>query len=89
MTTRAIGSSILVVSLLLAACGGGGGGGGGGAKYTPAPPPISVSVTSANVQVNGTQQLTATVSNDPANRGVTWTLTQSGTACSKDRIRWS
>jgi hypothetical protein len=44
---------------------------------------VSVSPTYvANVPVNGTQDFTATVTNDPSNKGVTWTLTQNGKACS-------
>src|SRR2546429_9461071 len=44
-------------------------------------PPIAVSVSppTANVTVNATQQFTATVTNDPSNKGVNWTLTQKGT----------
>src|SRR5256884_9396159 len=47
-------------------------------------PPIAVSVSpaTANVPVTGTQQFTATVTNDAGNKGVSWTLTQSGTVCS-------
>ena len=47
-------------------------------------PPIAVSIspTTANVTVNATQQFTATVTNDPSNKGVNWTLTQGGTLCS-------
>ncbi len=47
-------------------------------------PAISVSVSpgSTLMPVNATQQYTATVRNDPANKGVTWTLTQGGTSCS-------
>lgn len=47
-------------------------------------PAITVSVSSptANVVINTTQQVTATVNNDPSNAGVTWMLTQNGTACS-------
>jgi hypothetical protein len=49
-----------------------------------AAPPISVSVapSTASVAINGTQSFTATVTNDSAAAGVTWTLTQSGVACS-------
>src|SRR5207249_5784645 len=43
---------------------------------------VSVSPGAANVSVNATQQFTATVTNDPSNKGVNWTLTQSGTPCS-------
>ena len=43
---------------------------------------VAVSPGSANVPVRGTQNFTATVGNDAGNKGVTWTLTQGGTACS-------
>src|SRR5205823_6566308 len=47
-------------------------------------PPIAVSIspTTANVSVNAMQQFTATVTNDPSSRGVSWTLTQGGAVCS-------
>jgi len=43
---------------------------------------VSLSQSTATVQVNATQQFTATVDNDPNNKGVSWTLTQNGAACS-------
>jgi dienelactone hydrolase len=43
---------------------------------------ISVSPTSANVVLNGTQAFSGTLTNDPAGNGVSWTLLQNGTACS-------
>lgn len=43
---------------------------------------ISVSPSSASVALTGTQQFFATVANDTSNKGVNWTLTQNGTACS-------
>ena len=48
----------------------------------PAPPPIAVSLAppTASVQVGLTQPFTATVTNDSANKGLTWTL--SGAGCS-------
>ena len=51
---------------------------------TVVPPPISVAVipTSVLMGINTTQDFSATVQNDPADKGVTWSLTQSGTACS-------
>jgi len=51
---------------------------------TVIPPPISVAVTPTSVLmgINTTQDFTATVQNDPADKGVTWSLTQSGAACS-------
>jgi len=43
---------------------------------------VSISPTYANVPVNGPQPFTATLANDTADKGVTWTLTQAdGTAC--------
>ncbi|HXY25342.1 MAG TPA: alpha/beta fold hydrolase [Candidatus Acidoferrum sp.] len=53
----------------------------------PPPPPPAISVTiglgaGISVQINGSTQLTAIVNNDASNKGVTWTLTQNGTACS-------
>jgi dienelactone hydrolase len=47
-------------------------------------PPISVSVGPRSVLmgVNATQQFIATVQNDPADKGVTWTLTDTGAPCS-------
>ncbi len=54
------------------------------ATVTIVPPSIRVSVSPSSVLlgVNASQQFTATVQNDPANRGVIWTLNQSGTVCS-------
>ena len=49
------------------------------------PPPISVSITNKfkDQPVGGPQvTINATVTNDPANAGVTWTLTASGSNCS-------
>ncbi len=46
-------------------------------------PAISVSVSGPTTVAEDTsQQFAATVSNDPANKGGTWTLTQGGAACS-------
>jgi predicted dienelactone hydrolase len=42
---------------------------------------VSVSPISALLPKGITQPFNATVNNDPANAGVTWTLTQNGTAC--------
>jgi dienelactone hydrolase len=43
---------------------------------------VSAAPGGALLPVNIAQQFTATVSNDPANAGVTWALSQAGTACS-------
>jgi dienelactone hydrolase len=55
---------------------------GGGTSSTP-PPAISVSVSAGTttVQAGATTQVTATVTNDPANKGVTWTVSCSPTPC--------
>ena len=43
---------------------------------------VSVTPTSAQVVINSTAMFTPTVNNDSFGNGVTWTLTQNGTACS-------
>ncbi len=62
----------LGLSIWLAACGGGGDS-----------PPVTVSVTSASsaVAAGGSVQVTATVQNDSANGGVTWTVSCSAPQC--------
>jgi hypothetical protein len=73
-----------LVTLALAACGGGWHG-----PYNPPPPPppagaISVSFASvppSAVAVGTTAALTATVANDTANAGVTWTVRCASTQC--------
>src|SRR5216117_1720966 len=64
-TTATVGAGLL----LLAAC--------GSDSLRPAPPPISVSVVplTASLLTSGSQDFTATVANDPSNRGVTWSIT--------------
>jgi Neuraminidase (sialidase) len=59
---------------------------GCGSSTSAPPPPLSVSVspTSAGIPVNATQQFTATLQNDPSNKGVTWALTQDGASCSSE-----
>jgi hypothetical protein len=60
---------------LLNACGGGSSGGGGG---TPPPQSIIVTISSAppaSMMVGATQGVSATVTNDSANAGVTWSCT--------------
>jgi len=53
------------------------------AVLTITPPPISVTVSPTSVLLGATalQQFTATVLNDPANKGVSWALTQQDTPC--------
>src|SRR5439155_5622283 len=57
---------------------------GSNALTVTAPQSVSVSVspTSASIPVNATQQFTATLQNDPSNKGVTWALMQDGVSCS-------
>jgi dienelactone hydrolase len=43
---------------------------------------VSVTPPTATVQAGDAAQVTATVTNDAANNGVTWVLTQGGTSCS-------
>jgi dienelactone hydrolase len=54
------------------------------ASVTITVPAIGASLTppSATVQAGNAAQFTATVTNDSANNGVTWALTQGGTVCS-------
>jgi len=79
--------AVTLLSILLAIAVSGCHSGTASTLITPPPPPppaISVTVGSgaSSVQVSGSTQLTATVSNDASNKGVTWTLTQNGAACS-------
>ena len=57
-------------------------GGGSNSSPSPDPPAISVTVspTTASVKTGQVQMFTATVANDSANKGVSWTL--SGAGCS-------
>ncbi len=67
----------LVTSALVCGCGG-----SQGAPPAPPPPPaitVSISPQPPSVQVNGSAQFTATVTNDSSNKGVTWSLT--GASC--------
>src|SRR5438552_720536 len=45
------------------------------------PVSVTISPTSASLNASTARQFTATVANDPANQGVTWRLTQSGSSC--------
>lgn len=68
--------SLASIVLVLTACGGGGGG--------SSPPPISVAFASeppSSMVVSGTTSVTATVGNDPAGRGVTWSARCQSTQC--------
>ena len=56
---------------------------GGSDSSSTQQPPVSVAVTIdvATVQPGGTAQVTATVTNDAASRGVTWTVSCAATSC--------
>src|SRR5690348_14976112 len=67
---------MVAAAIILPACGGGG--------HTPPPPPvISVAITSPASaptiqQGQSVSNITATVTNDSANKGVTWSLSGAG-----------
>ena len=68
-------SSIAAIAFVAAACGGGG---------NPNPPAISVGLsptTPSTVTAGQTASLTALVSNDSSNAGVTWSVTCNGSSC--------
>ena len=66
-------ASVILLTSGLAACGGGDAGG----------PPIQVAVSADQTTIDpgATAQVTATVLNDTANRGVTWSLSCSAASC--------
>jgi dienelactone hydrolase len=74
ITTRSLTLIVGAVVLACSSCTGGG---------NSTPPPITVSVTpsTATVQAGATAQFAATVTNDGANKGVTWTVSCSATPC--------
>jgi hypothetical protein len=79
---------LLAIGGLVVICGCGGGGGGGGGYTPPASPPaIFVSISPAaqtNIDQGQTVKFSATVENDSASKGVTWSCSASGltgTAC--------
>lgn len=73
----------LLTTLLVAACCGGG---SSGSLPPPPPPAISLSLSPASPQTIDSAQtvnITVTVTNDTANRGVTWSVTGAGTLSSQ------
>lgn len=76
----------ILLSVVLTISNFGCGGGSSSAALPPPPPPpsaisVTVSPTSATVPAGGTQPFTPTVANDPANKGVTWTVSCSAAPC--------
>ena len=57
--------------------------GGDGSSQSPPPTPVSIAVTTdqTTLQPGASAQLTATVSNDPSNAGVTWSVSCSSANC--------
>jgi dienelactone hydrolase len=57
--------------------------GGDSTSQPPPPPPVSIALTTdqTTLQPGGSAQLTATVSNDPTNAGVTWSVSCSSANC--------
>ncbi len=64
----------LGLAIVIAGCGGGG-------QITPHNVTVSVTPSTATVQAGGPAQFTATVTNDSANKGVTWTVACSAAPC--------
>lgn len=76
---------IALLSVLLSLMFGCGGNSATVASHMPPPPPaitVEVSTTGSGVvQAGGRQQFTATVANDPAHKGVAWTVSCSALPC--------
>jgi hypothetical protein len=70
--------SLVVGALFLQSCGGGAAYAGGSATLTIG---VLLSESTTTVQAGATTQVTATVSNDSAGKGVTWTVSCSAVAC--------
>jgi hypothetical protein len=68
--------ALVSLALSLAACGGGGGG-----SSTPAISVAFVSEPPSSMSVSGTASIAATVGNDPAGRGVTWSVKCQSNQC--------
>lgn len=81
MTLRKCASFAEIVFVALLAAGSSGC--SGGSATTPPPPAVRVSLSEATgtVQEGTTAQFTALVTNDEANKGVTWTVSCSAAAC--------
>src|SRR5437667_2015937 len=67
----------LLACVGLVACGGGDDGNGG----SQVPITVGISADQGTIQPGATAQVTATVGNDAANRGVTWTVSCPTTPC--------
>jgi hypothetical protein len=68
--------ALVSLALSLAACGGGGGG-----SNSPAISVAFVSEPPSSMSVSGTASIAATVGNDPAGRGVTWSVKCQSSQC--------
>lgn len=73
--------SVVGPTLFLAIFLGGCGGSGSSSPPRPSAPSVSVSPSASTVQAGATQNVTATVANDPSNIGVNWTVSCSSIPC--------
>ena len=79
MRSRSCVSPVAILFVTLIAAGNFGCGGGG--KTPPAAIGASVSANVTTLQAGATAQISATVTNDSSNKGVTWTVTCSASPC--------
>ena len=68
----------LVLTLAIAGCGGSS---SSSVKENQSPVTVSVALDPSTVPAGGSAQVTATVSNDSASKGVTWTVSCSAAPC--------
>ena len=81
MSKSHVSLAVTLIALLVALNDSGCGGGTGATSITVLPITVSVIASPTSVQAGATAQITATVSNDSANKGVTWTVTCPATPC--------
>jgi dienelactone hydrolase len=77
LSTTAIAGTLVLLSLAMAGCGGSNGGNGVPATSITLSTPADLGTIAPGAEV----QISATVSNDPSNSGVTWSVECSTTAC--------
>ena len=78
---RLLAGSLFLALGFTVGCGGGSSSGSSSGSGSSGTITIKISPSTASLAAGATQQFTATVSNDSSNQGVTWGLTQNGTAC--------
>src|SRR6516165_6765788 len=72
---------LTLASTVLASCGGDSGSSGPTVPIATVPITITLSADQQTIQAGATARITATVSNDAANRGVTWTVSCAVAPC--------